>query len=138
MISRIVNIFPKHIYLAFIGLFIASLVEAQEHELSHKPANYNQDYFLNEPLPNLEVLCLPNPTYDTTTFEYELKEAGEVSLKIYNDMGHKIDEPFKEFREAGTYTIQWSPLNLKLKGGVYYARVGLGDKYRLLKVRYIE
>lgn len=117
--------------------FVTDLL-AQESELSHQPAHYNKDYYLNEPLHNLTVNCVPNPTYDTTTFEYELKEDAEISLRIYNDMGHKVDEPLKEFRQAGKYRVQWSPLNLKLKGGVYYARVGIGEKYQLLKVRYIE
>ena len=132
------------IYFFYLPFTLALLIFsqnglfAQEHELSHKPANYNQDYFLNDPLPNLEVYCFPNPTYDTATFEYEVKEAAEISLKIYNDMGHKVDEPLKIYREPGTYTVKWSPLKLKLKGGVYYARVGVGEDYRLLKVRYIE
>ncbi len=138
IISTMLNILYKSVILSLLICAVNAVVIAQEHELSHQPSNYNQDYYLNDPIPNLEVLCLPNPTYDTTIFEYDLKEAGEVSLKIYNDLGHKIDEPFGEFREAGTFSVKWSPLNLKLKGGVYYARVGVGDKYRMLKVRYIE
>ena len=130
--------FPKFCLLFFLASCAFTTIVAQSNERSHLPLNYNSNQYLSDPLPNLEVLFLPNPTYDTATFEYELKEAGEVSFRIYNDLGHKIDEPFKEYKEAGKYTLEWSPLNLNLKGGVYYARMGLGDKYRLLKVRYIK
>lgn len=125
-------------FLIFFSFFLCSLVYAQESELSTKPKSSNEDYFLNPPIESLQVFCSPNPTYDTTTFAYEVKEAGEISLKIYNTLGHKIDEPLKVYREAGNYEVKWSPSSLNLKGGVYYARIGVGDEFRLLKVRYIR
>jgi hypothetical protein len=125
--------------LCIFFLFSASIcVFSQEGEMSSQPASFNKDYYLNDPIEALDVVCIPNPTYDVAVFEYELKRAGEVSVKIYNDLGHKIDEPQNEYLEAGKYEVQWSPLSMNLKGGVYYARVGVGTEYRLLKVRYIH
>jgi hypothetical protein len=111
---------------------------SQSNDMSHKPSGYDAEIYLNEALPNLEVHCSPNPTYDTTTFEYDLKEAGEITLRIYNDMGHKVDEPVKSYMEPGVYKVKWSPKDLNLRGGVYYARMGIGQDFRLLKLRYIK
>lgn len=125
-----------------LSLILFSLISTfgftQGKEMSSMPHSYKGDYYMNEPIDDLEVICIPNPTYDTAVFEYEVKKAGEVSLKIYNDMGHKVDEPLNDFRPEGHYEVHWSPMGMNLKGGVYYARVGIGSEFRLLKVRYIH
>lgn len=125
------------ILLIFL-LSLPALSFAQSNDMSHQPGGYDTDIYLNNPIPNLEVHCQPNPTYDSTTFEYDLKKAGEISLRIYNDMGHKVDEPLKEYMEAGVYQVKWSPKELNLRGGVYYARMGIGEDFRILKLRYIH
>ena len=125
------------LYFVLISSYALSAL-GQNTEMSSMPNSYKSDYYMNEPIDDLEVICVPNPTYDTAIFEYEVKKAGEVSVKIYNDLGHKIDEPLNKFMKEGHYEIQWSPMGMNLKGGVYYARVGIGREFRLLKVRYIH
>ena len=80
----------------------------------------------------------PNPFYKSTTFRVETESESEISLKIYNRMGYQVDEPISEIRPAGTHEIIWDPRKLKLKGGIYYVRLAAGEKYQLLKVRYIQ
>jgi hypothetical protein len=87
---------------------------------------------------DFQISCNPNPTYDSTTFVYTIKKAGLVSLKIYNDLGHKIDEPINTYKDVGLFEVSWNPNKNRHKGGVYYARVGVGEEYQLLRIRFIQ
>jgi hypothetical protein len=87
---------------------------------------------------NFESNCEPNPFFGSTSFTLETHETAKVSIKIYNQMGYQVAEPISEIRPAGLYEINWDPGKLKLRSGVYYARLSTGDQYQLLKIRYIK
>ncbi len=82
--------------------------------------------------------CDPNPFYGETKFSIEIQQESEVSLQIFNQMGFMIAEPLASVLPAGNHSIPWDPEEHNLRSGVYYARISSGEKYQLLKIRYIK
>ncbi len=63
----------------------------------------------------------PNPFNPSTRIEYEIKNAGHISLKLYNSLGKEILEIYEGFLTAGSY---YSILDgTGLAAGVYYYRL---------------
>ncbi|MBL0174487.1 MAG: choice-of-anchor D domain-containing protein [Ignavibacteria bacterium] len=61
----------------------------------------------------------PNPFAPSTTIEYELIEAGTVSLDVYSVTGERVATLDKQTREAGTYRVLYDAT--ALPSGVYTA-----------------
>jgi len=60
----------------------------------------------------------PNPFNPTTTIQYDLPEASNVVLKIYNLQGKEISTLVSDRFSAGKYKIQWDASGLT--SGIYY------------------
>jgi len=60
----------------------------------------------------------PNPFNPTTTIGFSLKEAGFVSLKVYDLLGREVATLVSETRPAGNYTITFDAAGLG--SGVYF------------------
>lgn len=62
---------------------------------------------------NLQVMVTklngnyPNPFNPTTTISYDIKDASDVSLAIYNVKGQMIRSLVNEVKQSGHYTVQW-------------------------------
>jgi sugar lactone lactonase YvrE len=63
----------------------------------------------------------PNPFNPSTQIEYDLPNAGEVSLIVYDILGREITTLANGFHEAGIYTARWDAS--AQASGVYIARV---------------
>jgi hypothetical protein len=63
----------------------------------------------------------PNPFNPTTTINYQLPQAGFVTLKVYDVLGNEIETLVNEEKPAGTYKLTWDAENLP--GGVYFYRI---------------
>ena len=50
----------------------------------------------------------PNPFNPSTTIKFSLPEATNVTLRIYNTLGQKVDELVNTNLEAGWYSYQWN------------------------------
>ena len=61
----------------------------------------------------------PNPFAPSTTIEYELIEAGTVSLDVYSVTGERVATLDKQTRDAGTYRVLYDAT--ALPSGVYTA-----------------
>jgi len=59
----------------------------------------------------------PNPFSKITAIEYELPEAGDVTLKIYNLLGVSISEIVNVHQPAGRYTVKYDGSDLA--SGIY-------------------
>ncbi|HPG41365.1 MAG TPA: DUF362 domain-containing protein [bacterium] len=66
----------------------------------------------------------PNPFNPSTTFNYTLKESGNVSLTIYDTMGRLVDTVVDGYVPAGEYFITWTASNLP--SGVYFYKLQIG------------
>jgi len=63
----------------------------------------------------------PNPFNPTTTIEYSLAKAGQVSLKIYNVIGQEVAALFDGHKSAGVYSIEFDAENFP--SGVYFYKL---------------
>lgn len=65
----------------------------------------------------------PNPASGTASISYTLKQAGSISLAVYNAMGAKVRELVNASQESGSYSAQWDGRDdngSAVTNGVYY------------------
>jgi hypothetical protein len=60
----------------------------------------------------------PNPFNPTTTIRFDVRTAGNVSLKVFDVLGREVEVIVNEFLKSGSYSVQFSGENLP--SGVYY------------------
>ncbi len=68
----------------------------------------------------------PNPFNPETAIHFSLKEAGKVTLKIYNLQGQLVRTLVDEEKSAGSYSVLWNGTadnGLRLASGIYYYTV---------------
>ena len=67
----------------------------------------------------------PNPFNPTTTISYQIKEATNVELYIYDMLGQKVKTLISEYMNPGYYDITWNATNDigdDLPSGIYIVR----------------
>ncbi|MFZ1282269.1 MAG: T9SS type A sorting domain-containing protein, partial [Ignavibacteriaceae bacterium] len=69
----------------------------------------------------------PNPFNPTTNIQYAISNGQYVTLKVYDILGREVAELVNEYKNAGTYIINFNASNLP--SGVYYYRLFAGDFY---------
>ncbi len=67
----------------------------------------------------------PNPFNPNTTISYALKEAGFVTLKIYNLLGQNVATLVSQRMESGRYTATFTAKDLP--SGIYVYRLDVND-----------
>ncbi|MCX6233831.1 MAG: VCBS repeat-containing protein [Bacteroidetes bacterium] len=75
--------------------------------------------------------CYPNPFYETTTFEFEIKQTAQVELSVYDIQGKIIHCLIHEKLKGGQYSTQWRGLDKtdKLcKSGAIFACLKINGK----------
>lgn len=63
----------------------------------------------------------PNPFNPTTKIIFNLRNSGNISLKVYNQSGQLIIELLNEFKTAGSYSVDFNGKDLP--SGVYYYKM---------------
>ena len=53
----------------------------------------------------------PNPFNPTTNIAYELGNAGDVNITVYNMLGQEVATLAAGFQAAGAYTVQWNGID---------------------------
>ncbi|MBD3234602.1 MAG: T9SS type A sorting domain-containing protein [candidate division Zixibacteria bacterium] len=72
------------------------------------------------------TVAYPNPFNATTTITYQLPEAGDVKLDIYNIMGQKVANLVNDHNEAGQHNVVWDGSNYP--SGVYFYVLDTGEQ----------
>ncbi|MEJ2495442.1 MAG: alpha-amylase family glycosyl hydrolase [Ignavibacteriaceae bacterium] len=67
----------------------------------------------------------PNPFNPSTTIEYQISEAGFVSLKLYDVLGNEIETLVNKQQLSGKYEITFNAENLV--SGVYLYKIQIND-----------
>lgn len=62
----------------------------------------------------------PNPFNPSTQIKYDLPDAGNVSLVVYDVLGRRVAELASGYREAGYHSTSWNAVDQA--SGVYFAR----------------
>ena len=92
-----------------------------------------------ESLPTEFILksAYPTPFNPTTTIQYGIPDAREVSIMIYDLMGRKVATLFHNEQQAGWYEINWNGLlnngNLA-SAGIYLYKITAADEIKTNKI----
>jgi flagellar hook assembly protein FlgD len=65
----------------------------------------------------------PNPFNPETTIQIDLAKKSDVSVSIYNLMGHRVATLLKGTLDQGIYNIKWNGLSdngISLPSGMYF------------------
>jgi hypothetical protein len=71
----------------------------------------------------------PNPFNPSTTIQYSLAKAGQISLKVYNLLGNEVATLADGPQDAGRHTVTFDTNrgSLSLASGVYFYRLEAGS-----------
>jgi len=72
----------------------------------------------------------PNPFNPTTNIKFSIPGSGFVSLKVYNTLGQEVATLLNEYKNAGTYQVDFNAS--KLSSGMYTYTLTSGN-YRISK-----
>ncbi len=78
----------------------------------------------------------PNPFNPTTTISYNLPEAANVKLTIFNLLGQEIKTLVNEFKEAGVHTLNFNAS--ELNSGLYIYKLQAGSQVQTKKMTLIK
>jgi hypothetical protein len=67
----------------------------------------------------------PNPFNPSTKIEYEIKETGNVNLKVFNVLGQVVAMLVAGKQEAGKHQVTFDAKNLS--SGIYFYRLNAGE-----------
>lgn len=66
----------------------------------------------------------PNPFSPSTTIRFDVPEAAEVRLMVYDTLGRAVEELSNKNQAPGTYAVTWEPRTVP--SGVYFVRMEAG------------
>nr|MBN2278929.1 T9SS type A sorting domain-containing protein [candidate division Zixibacteria bacterium] len=72
----------------------------------------------------------PNPFNPQTRIDYDLPQATNVNLDIFNVLGQKVKTVVNEFQEAGSKSVIWDGRDdggVSVASGIYFYRLNAGD-----------
>lgn len=92
-----------------------------------KPEGFDEISSVSEPLPTTFTLNqnYPNPFNPTTEISFNLPNAANIKLEIFNIMGQRITTLVDKNHEAGNYSVQWDASCVA--SGVYFYRLQAED-----------
>jgi len=105
--------------------FIAIGYATSPLDTSHYPTGMEDDLLTQTPIEYNLSQNYPNPFNPATTINYEVSEAGFISLKVYNLLGEVVATLVNEDKPVGTYELTWNAENLS--SGVYFYRLQAGS-----------
>ncbi len=95
-------------------------------------------------LPDAEVFFArnyPNPFNPTTRIEFNLPQAGHLTLKIFNVRGELVKTLVDETREAGSGHIMWDGTNTRgsrVSSGVYFFEARAAGEVQISKMALVK
>jgi len=96
-------------------------------EINFNTVNIIHDYF-SKPLGYKLYQNYPNPFNPVTNIKFEIPEAGNVSISIFDSIGEKLSEIFNQNLNSGMHEIKFNAGSLS--SGIYF--------YKLKSGRFVE
>ena len=81
---------------------------------------------------NFMLKTSPNPFNPILNISYYLENDSPVEIKIFNTKGQVIETLYRENKNMGLHTIDWSPENLP--SGNYFLRISDGINKQTSKI----
>ncbi len=78
----------------------------------------------------------PNPFNPSTTINFALPKASDVTVKVYDALGHEVMTLVNEFKNAGTHQVVMNAANLT--SGIYFYKIQAGDFVATKKLTLIK
>ena len=78
----------------------------------------------------------PNPFNPTTNIEYSIIEGGVTNIVVYNLQGQVVAELVNDYRDIGSYEVQWNAMNVS--SGVYFIHMNVNGFTSNQKVMLIK
>ena len=78
----------------------------------------------------------PNPFNPSTMIEFDLKQAGQTTLTVFNILGQEVATLLNKYIEPGTYSVHFDAS--QLASGIYYYQLKSGDFNSLKKMILIK
>jgi hypothetical protein len=78
----------------------------------------------------------PNPFNPTTTIQYSIPYTSNVSLKIYDILGNEVAKLFDEYREEGSYEVDFNAT--ALSSGLYFFKLQAGNFIETKKMIFLK
>jgi len=106
------------------------LTNAWKFAMNMLGAKLKKDAFGNDPVNGIPTEYglsqnYPNPFNPTTKFDFQLPEAGHVTLRIYGVLGNLVATLVDEQKDAGFYSYSWNAAGFS--SGVYFYRFNSGN-----------
>lgn len=125
--------------------FEASVDDVQIIPEENTTLNFNLEPTSNEDLLDLSITRLngnyPNPFNPHTTISYQLKEAAQVRLDIYNMKGQLVRTLVNTDQPSGRYEVMFDAKDAKgnkIGSGIYFYRLKAGDYQMSRKMLLME
>jgi hypothetical protein len=96
--------------------------------VDESPAEISQTYRLYQ--------NYPNPFNPSTTTQFDLKQAGQVMLKVYNSLGQEVATLTDKNLPAGRHTVTFDATDLP--SGVYFYRMSVNGFSEVKKMEVIK
>ncbi|MDP4197283.1 MAG: T9SS type A sorting domain-containing protein [Bacteroidota bacterium] len=78
----------------------------------------------------------PNPFNPTTKIEYQVPNAGRVSIRVFNLLGKEVATLVNEYKEAGKYTAEFNASDLN--SGLYICEMRAGTFTKINKMLFVK
>jgi len=123
------------------NLFNNSQTQQWQFEVDGKPIKVELDpenWILKDVIENLFPHSFilfqnyPNPFNSFTTITYQLPVDTFTKLKVYDILGREVATLINEYKEAGTYKVEFSAYEYKLSSGIYFYILS-AEKYFIVK-----
>ena len=103
----------------------------------------SMDYYSQIAVPIEYILKqnYPNPFNPSTTLKYEIPQAVQISLVIYDLQGKVISTMDTGLKPAGYYELEWHGLDDSgnpVSTGVYFCRLQAGEYTKTIKLVYLK
>jgi len=79
----------------------------------------------------------PNPFNPETKIRFDLPESGNVTLKVYDQLGKEVSTLFSGYKNAGSYEVSFNADRSGLASGVYFYKL-IADKKSFTKRMILE
>lgn len=80
----------------------------------------------------------PNPFNPSTLIQFTLGIRQFITLKVYDMLGKEVAVLVNDYKNAGSYSVEFNVDDLKLSSGIYFYRIQAGSSSSSLGIDFVE